>query len=151
VPALIAVTSPLFVIAATALFDEVHIPCVDGVILVVSPIHRLLAPELNTNGLSFTVSMPELFDVHPVTASINLNVANPGLTAVITPALLITATLGLLLAQVPVVPELIVEVWPIHNDVAPTKLIDGLPFTIKPGEGSDIHPDAEVNVNVAIP
>lgn len=69
-------------------------------------------------------------DEHAVPASVNVNVAVPGLTAVTKPLLLTVATDGLLVLHTP--PEVgdKVVVVPAHNIVLPVIDTTGLAWTI---------------------
>jgi hypothetical protein len=100
-------------------------------------------------GSEKTVNVP-VVRLQPVVESVNVNVAVPGLTVVMLPALSIVATAGLLLTQVP--PEVGVNcvVLPIQTDDAPPK--SGLAFTVTFAETELLHPAlVTVYIIVAVP
>ena len=100
-PALTAVTTPLFVTVATNVLLDVHVPPVDGDNVVVSPTQMISSPVMLTEGLLVTVNGEEDKEVQFEALLTNVNVAIPVPTAVTNPLLLIVAIAVLLLVQVP--------------------------------------------------
>ena len=66
--------------------------------------HKLLLPVIEAVGLVDTVTTAEGLLIQPVDVDVNVKVAEPTETPVITPALVMLAIDALLLTQVPPVP-----------------------------------------------
>lgn len=130
-PELKPTTIPEFVVATIAALLLIQVPPVDGYKVVVPPIHIEELPTRLTVGLLYTAIFWLFNDTQPVVVSVNLNVTLPLFTAVIMPELLIVATNGLLLSQVP--PELgnIDVVPPIHSAIAPVTEMLGFGLTVR--------------------
>jgi hypothetical protein len=153
VPALTAVIKPAFVMVATAVLLLLHVPKVVGLTMVVPPIHKLvLAPVIFVVGLALTVIALVASLGHSVALLVNVNVAVPGAIPVTTPAFVTVATAVLLLAHVPPVVGLKVDVLPIQSDEPPEMLTVGFAFTVNGAVATDVHPElVSVYVNVAEP
>jgi hypothetical protein len=123
VPAVTPVTTPAFVMVATAVLLLVQVPPVFGVTFAVVPTHTAVAPA-NT-GSAFTVKLTVA--EQPVDVCVNVRVTVPAVKPVTTPAFVIVATAVLLLVQVPPVFGVTFAVEPMHNAVAPPKV--GAPGT----------------------
>ena len=82
------------------------------------------ADDKLTEEFVFTVSPPVVL-LHPVAVSVNVNVAEPAPTEVISPLLSTVATAGLLLTQIPPVVGDKVDVWPKQTVTGPVKLTAG--------------------------
>lgn len=111
-------------------------------------------PVKETAGGVFTVIGEELSEIQPV-ASVNVNRALPGPTAVTTPVVgCMVATNGFTAVQVPdpTGETASVDVAPTQIDDEPVMLTTGLLFTVTAAVGKDIQPDTDdVKVNVAEP
>lgn len=85
----------------------------------------MVSPLILTTGLALTVNMGDTSDVQPVEVCVNWNVVVPAARVVTKPLLLMVATLGFELVQIP--PELgdKEELDPIQTAVEPVKLIPG--------------------------
>lgn len=103
------------------------------------PTQIVVGPEIDTNGLVFTLTISLGGEVHPVISSVNINRAVPLDTPVTIPALFTTATAGFVLDQIPPVDGDNVVVAPGHIDVEPVTMAF-LPITVTGLDGSDIHP-----------
>jgi hypothetical protein len=100
-PALTAVTTPLFVTVATEVLLDVQIPPVDGDNVLVNPTQMMSSPVIDTDGLLVTVNGEEETEVQFEELLTNVNVTIPVPTAVANPLLLIVAIEVLLLVHVP--------------------------------------------------
>jgi len=147
-PEVIAVINPALVMVAMAGLLLIHVPPATGLAVMVAPAHNDNA-DVVTTGRAFTVTLVVIL-LHPVAASVKVNVAEPADTPVINPALSIVATAGLLLTQAPPVTGLAVIVAPAHNVVAGV-LTTGKAFTVTLVVVL-LHPVAvSVKVNVTLP
>ena len=126
VPALTPVTTPPLVTVATALLVLDHVPPEEGESVVIPPIQIKLAPVTPMVGLPLIVTAFEASEVHPVDVLVNVNVVDPAATPVTTPPLVMVATDGLLLVQVPPIEGDKVVVAPIHKADAPVIETEGL-------------------------
>jgi hypothetical protein len=99
-PAPIPVTIPDEVTVATDGSPLSHIPPVVGDRVVVAPIHIKLLPVILTTGNALTVTAVVVL-LQLVAEEVKVNVADPGVTPVTTPADVTVATEGLLLTHVP--------------------------------------------------
>ena len=141
----------LSTLATTGLLD-VHTPPVDGVSMVVVPIHRLLLPVMETVGLVETVTAVEGLLTQPVEVEVKVKVAEPTETPVITPALVMLATASLLLTQVPPVVGVIPMEVPIHTVLKPVSVAMGLALTVTDKVGKLAQPVAIlVNTKLVVP
>lgn len=118
-PAETPVTTPALVTVATAGLLLIQVPPVVGDNVVVPPIQTLLGPVMLTAGVGLTVSGEVGTDIQPVVPSVKVNAAVPAETAVITPALSMVATAGLLLDQVPPLVGETPDIAPIQMLVRP--------------------------------
>jgi hypothetical protein len=116
-PAATPVTTPLLLTKAIFVLLLDHVP--PGVVLIsviVLPMHTLVGPEIGLMvGKEFTVT-EEVVLLHPVFASVNVNVTVPADTPVITPEFVTVALAVLLLIQVPPVVGDNVAVLPTQTD-----------------------------------
>lgn len=117
---------------------------------VTSPIQIPLGPVIDTVGVGFTVTAPVASDTQSEDELVNIKVAVPGETPVITPALLMVATPVEEDDQVP-------PVEGVTKVVAPTQ-INGLSGSVGTGLGntctynvSDLHPVFAWKTNLALP
>ena len=101
-------------------------------------------PDILTAGFELTVTNAEALEVQPVLLSVKVKVDVPAATAVIIPALVMVATEGLLLTQIPPVEGKIDVVPPIHIEEGPFIVIAGLPFTLTCRFPDELHPVAAV-------
>lgn len=151
-PAAMPSTTPPLVTVATAGLLLAQVPPVVGDKVVVLPTQTLLEPVMLTIGAALIVTNPVAAEIHPVTASVNVNVAVPADTPVTTPALVTIATAGLLLTQVPPVVGDKVVVLPTQMLLAPVILTVGAAFTVMAEVGADTQPVVVlVKVKVAEP
>jgi uncharacterized protein (DUF362 family) len=153
VPAATAVINPALVIVATAVLLLTHVPNVVGLTVVVPPIHNeVLDPEIFVVGLKFTLTVLVGFDGHRVVLLVNVNVTEPPLTPVTTPAFVTVAMALLLLTHVPPVVGLKVVVEPAHIVLAPVMLTVGFALTVNGAVAKELQPVlVNVYVNVAVP
>jgi len=146
------VTNPLLSTLATTGLLEVHTPPVEGVNVVVVPMHKLLLPVIEAVGLVDTVTTAEGLLIQPVDVDVNVKVAEPTETPVITPALVMLAIDALLLTQVPPVPGVIPMEVPIQTVLRPVSVAMGLAFTVRVGVGILVQPVAElVKIKLVVP
>jgi hypothetical protein len=146
VPADIAVIKPALVIVATAVLLLVHVPRVVGLTVVVLPIHSdVFDPVIFVVGRKFIETVLVGFDGHKVVLLVNVNVTEPPLTPVTTPAFVTVAIALLLLVHVPPVVGLSVVVEPAHIVVAPVVLTVGFALTVNGAVAKELQP---VLVNV---
>lgn len=115
VPALTPVTTPPFVIVATALLLLAQVPPEAGVTLAVWPGQTTEAPP--SVGGAMTVKLAVL--MHPVVVLVKVRVTVPALKVVTTPAFDTLAMALLLLPHVPPVVGVTLAVWPTQAEVAP--------------------------------
>lgn len=117
----------------------------------VDPIQISASPFNIGVGLPFTVTGAEGLDIQPE-FNVKVKVAIPWLMAVTTPELLMVATAGLELVQVPPEEGVNVVVPPTHIAVAPVIVTSGLSLTFTCSEGRDTQPEEVcVKVKVALP
>ena len=146
------VTKPVLSTLATTGLLDVQTPPVEGVRLVVVPMHRLLLPVMETEGLVETVTTAEGLLIQPVDEDVYVKVALPTETPVITPALVMVATAELLLTQVPPVLGVIPMEVPIHTVLKPVSVAMGLALTVTDGVGKLAQPVAVlVNTKFVVP
>ena len=129
-----------------------HCPADVGEILDCSPIQIEVGPIKLMGGSSLTVNGADCAEEHPVTLLVKMNLADPALTAVITPLSCIVATDSFVLAQVP--PELgvIFENSPIQSSVSDNPPIGGGPYTAMVIDSSETQPFVDsTKVKVALP
>jgi len=125
-----------------------HVPPAPGLAVIVEPMHKA-ANGVLTTGSAFTVSVDVVL-LQPVVAFVKVNVTVPAVSPVINPALVMVATVGLLLTQVPPDTGLAVITEPIHN-VAEGVLTTGRAFTVTL-DVALLQPVAvSVNVNITLP
>jgi hypothetical protein len=115
-PAEIPVTNPALSTVATPGSLLTQVPPVTGLSIMVDPTHNLFAGML-TAGRSLTATDAVVFE-QPVVVLVKVNVTVPSEIPVINPALVIDATPGSLLVQVPPVPGLAVIMLPTCNVAA---------------------------------
>lgn len=146
------VTNPLLSTLATTGLLDVQTPPVEGVKVVVVPIHKLLLPVIVAVGLVDTVTTAEGLLIQPVDVDVKVKVAEPTETPVITPALVMLAMEELLLTHVPpVVGVMPIEV-PIHTVLRPVSVAMGLGLTVKVGVGRLVQPVAVlVKIKLVVP
>ena len=84
-------TSPSPIPIVTGNNRIVEVPPVEGVNVVVVPMHKLLLPVIEAVGLVDTVTTAEGLLIQPVDVDVNVKVAEPTETPVITPALVMLA------------------------------------------------------------
>lgn len=94
-------TSPALVTLATDGFWLDHVPPVPGDSVVVDPTQIVCGPVMETAEPDTTVIMPDESEVHPVNEFVKIKRAVPGVRPVTRPALVIPATAGFVLVQVP--------------------------------------------------
>jgi hypothetical protein len=122
------------------------VPSVVGLAVVVPPIHNeVLEPDIFVVGRAVTVTVLVASDGHSVVLLVNVNVTEPALTPVTTPALVTVAIAVLLLAHVPPVVGLNVVVEPTHMVLAPVMLTLGFTFIVNGAVANELHPEL-VNV-----
>jgi hypothetical protein len=126
-PADIPVINPALLMVATAGALLTHVPPTPGLAAIVAPTHNV-ADGVLTIGSAFTVTL-EVVLLQPVAVEVNVKVTLPADMPVINPALLMVATAGALLTQVPPAPGLAVIVAPTHN-VADGVLTTGSGLTV---------------------
>ncbi len=154
VPADIPDTRPALFTVAMAAFELVHVPPVVGDNWLVKPAQIVEGPVKDTAGGVLTVTGDELSEIQPL-ASVNVNRALPGPTAVTTPVLAsMVATEGFKAVHVPALTgeTASVVVAATHIWVAPVILTTGLLFIVTAAVGNDTQPETDdVKVNVAVP
>ena len=147
-PAETPVTTPEFVTVATAgaLLDQV--PPVDGDKVVVLPTQILLAPVMLTVGVGLTVTLGVGAELQPLEELVNVNVAVPAVSPVTTPASVILATAGSLLAQVP--PEVgeTPVISPMQISLEPVRLTVGVVTMVIALVAEWVQPLASLTVTV---
>jgi len=151
VPADTPVTTPALVTVAIPALLLVQVPPVVGDKLVVAPTQILVPPVMLTIGKGFTVTGNVAADTQPVAVFVKVKVAVPPETPVTTPPLVTEATPGALLTQVPPLAGDKVVVIPTQIVLPPVMLTVGVGFTVTAVVGIETHPEASVNVNVAVP
>jgi hypothetical protein len=145
-PADTPVITPAFVTEATAALLLIQVPPVVGDKVAVLPTQTEAGAV--TAGKAFTVT-EEVVLLHPVFASVNVNVTVPADTPVITPEFVTVALAVLLLIQVPPVVGDSVAVLPTQTDAGAVTTGKALTVT---EEVVLLHPvDVWVNVNVTEP
>jgi hypothetical protein len=151
-PAADPVTRPALVTDATPELLLTQVPPDVGDKVVVEPTHIELAPVILTVGFAITVTAFVGFDTQPVAVLVKVNVADPAVRAVTSPALVTLATAALLLTHVPPVVGDNVVVEPSHMDDKPVIPTTGLPIMVMALVAFELHPVvALVNVNVTLP
>jgi hypothetical protein len=130
-PGLSAVISPALVMVAILELTVVQVPASGDEMVVVSPIHNTEATGLPITGLLFTGITGDGSDTHPVARSVKVNCTLPTLNAVTNPALVILATAGFELVQLPPAEGVKLAVLPIHNWVVPLSEIPGLGLMVR--------------------
>ena len=152
VPADTPVTTPALSTVATAALLLAQVPPLVGVKPELSPMQILVAPEIVTTGMAFTVTVEVGIEAHPVRELVKVKVAVPADMPVTTPAFVTVATEALLLAQVPPVEGDKVVVNPTQILALPVTLTTGKAFTVTAEVAREIQPVPElVKVKVAIP
>ena len=131
VPAVMPVTKPLLVTVAIAELELDQVPPVVGDNVVVLPVQTWLAPVMETVGLALTVTAEDVLETQPVAELVNLKVAVPAATPVISPTLEMVATDEFELVQVPPLAGVIVAVPPTHIAVCDGLEIVGKALTVK--------------------
>jgi hypothetical protein len=138
------------VIVATAGLLDVHVPPVVGVKVVELPAH-IVGGLAVTVGDGTTTKGPDAADEQPVEVCVHTNVTVPVVKPVTNPELLMVATKGLLLAQVPPVDGVKLVVDSTHILSLPVKATVGTGVTVIVME-SDLHPvKVSVKINLAEP
>ena len=151
VPADIPVTTPLFVIVATPGLELIQLPPDAGKKFVTAPIQIEPLPESTMVGLPLIVTGADGLETQPEDC-VKVNVATPWVRPVTKPALLILATNGLLLIQVPPEDGNSCVVLPTQIVDDPDIEISGLVLTLTISLGGDVHPvEISVNTNLAVP
>jgi len=152
VPAETPVTTPAFVTVATLGLVLTQVPPVLGDRVVEPSTQILLGPVMLTTGIGFTVTGEVGAEEQPVVLFVKINVAEPAETPVTIPALVIVATAGSLLAQVPPEDGDNPVVLPTQMVLGPLMVTVGSGFTVTAGVGAETQPViASVKVNVAVP
>jgi hypothetical protein len=151
VPCATAVTTPASVTVAIEGLLLVHVPPVVGDNVLVAPIQMAVGPVIDTDGPVVTVTVEEASDEQPVAVLVNVKVAVPIAIPVTKPVLVIVATAGSLLTQVPPVVGDRFVVEPTHIEAGPFNTVNGLGLTVMAPEGADTQPASEVKVNVTTP
>ena len=119
VPCATPVTIPeLLTVAMDELLLD-HVPPEVGERVVVVPTQILVGPVIFTTGRAVTVSGAEARETQPVDVLVNVKVTVPAAIAVTTPPLVICATAGLELIQVPPVEGVSVVFEPTQIVVGP--------------------------------
>ncbi len=116
-------------------------PPEEGKRVVVAPVQRVAPPAIWVVGLLYTRKGFVGCEAHPVTEEVNLNVVCPTVCPVTKPVLVMLATAGLELTQVP--PEVGErdEVPFTQTDVGPVNTIVGIAFTVINADGFDTQPE----------
>lgn len=152
VPADTPVTTPAFVTVATAALLLTQVPPDVGVRPDEAPMQILVAPEILTTGIGFTVTVAVGIDAQPVVELVKVKVTVPADTPVTTPPLVTVATAGALLAHVPPDVGDNVVVNPTQILLEPSILTTGKAFTVTAEVGSETQPVPEsVKLKVAEP
>ena len=148
VPADIPVINPALLIVATAGALLTHVPPTPGLAVIVAPTHNV-ADGVLTTGSAFTVTEGVVL-LQPVAVEVNVKATLPADIPVTKPALLMVATPGALLTQVPPTPGLAFIVAPTHN-VADGVLTTGRAFTVTVGVVLIQPVVVDVKVKVTVP
>jgi len=152
VPADTPVTTPALSTVATAALLLAQVPPLVGVKPELSPMQILVAPEIVTTGIAFTVTVAVGIEAHPVRELVKVKVAVPADMPVTTPAFVTVATEALLLAQVPPVEGDKVVPKPTQILLVPVILTTGKAFTVTAEVARETQPVPEsVKVKVADP
>lgn len=152
VPADTPVTTPALSTVATAALLLAQVPPLVGVKPELAPIQILVAPEIVTTGIAFTVTVAVGAEAHPVRELVKVKVAVPADMPVTTPAFVTVATEALLLAQVPPVEGDNVVVNPTQILAVPVILTTGKALTVTAEVARETQPVPEsVKVKVAEP
>ena len=151
-PGEIPVTKPpLVTVAIEALLLD-QVPPVVGDKVVVEASQIVLAPVILTVGFETIVTAFVEFETQEVEVWVKVNVTDPTLTPVTTPALVTVAIAGLLLTHVPPVVGESVVVDPSQIEFEPVILTVGLGFTVTTFVLFEVHPvEVWVNLKVAVP
>jgi len=149
-PALMPVTMPSFETVATPGALLTQVPSVSGDNVVELPTHIVLAPVMLTAGVGLTVTALVGTETQPVAVLVNVKVAEPAETAVITPSLAMVATAGSLLAQVPPMVGDALVISPIQMLLEPTILATGSVTTFTVAVAEAVQPSALVTVTVYV-
>ena len=114
-----ALITPLLLMVAVDTLLEVHVPASEAEAWLISPTHNTVSPVMLTTGLPLTVKVGEISEVHPVDVRVNWKVVVPAPTEVTNPLLLMVATVGFELIQIPPVPGVNEVFEPKHKDNGP--------------------------------
>ena len=98
---LIPVATPVLLTDITEVLELIHMPPTLGNTLTELPTHTLGLPGKEINGAGLMVMDAEESDTHPDDVSVNINLTVPAVKPDTTPLLLMVATEGLELIQVP--------------------------------------------------
>ena len=151
VPAETPVTTPVMettVATAGLLLVQVPVPPPAGDNMVVLPTQIVLAPAMLTTGVAFTVTGAVAAEAQPDAVAVKVKVTVPPDTPVTTPALVIVAIAGLLLAQVP--PEVgeTLVMPPTQILLEPTRLTVGATTITMEAETVAVQPPPSLTVTV---
>lgn len=123
-----------------------------GVKVVVEASQIVLDPVMLTVGFETMVTALVGLETHEVEVCVNVNVTEPALTPVTTPAFVTVAMAGLLLTHVPPVVGESVVVDPSQIEFEPVILTVGLGFTVTTFVLFEVHPvEVWVKLKVAVP
>jgi hypothetical protein len=105
--------------------EVLHVPPVAGSMDEFSPTHKSVSPFTTMDGFPLTVKVAETLEEQPVALSTKINVTAPAPTPVIIPELVMVATNGLLLIQLPPADGPILVVAPIQILSSPRPVMAG--------------------------